>query len=337
MTQSADQTQASSDRPIDQLLASHTAKSGGDGAQTTTTRAAGIVEYKTPLVDLDVHVREPQSGEVQVALVSAGVGLWDVEEVAGIAPLPLPKALGWQGAGTIEKVGEDVDAFAVGDAVLAYVPMAGFLAERITVPAAMVTPAPANVPLADAGALLIGASTAYQALVDVGRLRAGQKVLITAAAGGTGGYAIELAKHLGGHVIATAGPDNHDFLRELGADEIYDYNEDAVAAIREQHPDGVDLLVDNVSADNYTEYAGLVRQGGMALSTHEPLPETPDGIEGQLVASWERPASFPAVVKLVDDGVLNVRIRRRFALSEAEQALEHLRQKHGRGAVVVEL
>ena len=335
MTQSTDQTDTAADRPLDQLVTSHTAV--GDAVATTTTRGVGIVEYKKPLADVEIEVREPQAGEVQIALVSAGVGLWDVEEVAGIAPLPLPKAVGWQGAGTIEKVGEDVDAFAVGDAVIAYAPMAGFVAERVTVPAALVTPAPTKVPLADAGALLIGASTAYQALVDVGRLTSGQKVLITAAAGGTGGFAVELAKHLGGYVIATAGPDNHDFLREVGADEIHDYNQDAIAAIRERHPDGVDLLVDNVSANNYTEYANLVRQGGMALSTHEPMPAAPDGIEGQLVASWERPASFAEVVKLVDDGVLNLRIRRRFALSEAEQALEHLRGKRGRGAVLIEL
>lgn len=114
---------------------------------------------------------------MQIALVSAGVGLWDVEEAEGTVPLPLPKALGWQGAGTIAKVGDGVDGLAVGTAVLAYAPMGGFLAERITVPAAAVTPAPRSVPLADAGALLIGAATAYQALVDIGQLERGQRPL----------------------------------------------------------------------------------------------------------------------------------------------------------------
>lgn len=334
MTQPTGHDQPNPDEPIHGLVAAHTANAD---LPTTLTRGAGIVEYNSAVVPVEVGVREPQTGEVQIAVISSGVGLWDVEEVKGVAVLPLPKALGWQGAGTIEKVGEDVDGFAVGDQVLSYVPMGGFLAQRVTVPAAMVTPAPANVPLADAGGLLIGAATAYQALVDVGGLQAGQTVLITAAAGGTGAFAVELAKHLGAHVIGTASPGNHDFLRELGVDEVYDYDTDAVAAIREQHPDGVDLLLDNVSADNFAAYAGLVRQGGKALGTHEPQPAPPDGIAGQLVASWERPASFAAVVKLVDDGVLNLRIRRRFALSEAEEALANLREKRGRGAVVVEL
>ena len=335
MAPSADQVEQDSDRPLDQLVAAHAGTD--DSVPTTPTRGIGIVDYKTPLVDVELEVREPQTGEVQIALVSAGVGLWDVEEAEGTVPLPLPKALGWQGAGTIEKVGDGVDGLSVGDAVLAYAPMGGFLAERVTVPAAMVTPAPQRVPLTDAGALLIGAATAYQALVDIGQLKRGQKVLITAAAGGTGAFAVELAKHLGAYVIGTAGPDNHEFLRELGIDEVYDYNADAVAAIRDRHPDGVDLLVDNVSAESFSVHAALVRKGGIALGTHEPNPEAPEGVTGQLVASWERPASFAAVVKLIDDGVLNLRIRRRFSLSEAEQALEHLRGKHGRGAVLVEI
>lgn len=224
----------------------------------------------------------------------------------------------------------------MGDRVLAYAPMAGFYAERVTVPAAAVVHAPKSVPLTDAATLLVGASTAYQALVDVGRLRRGQSVLITAGAGGTGAHAVELAKHLGAHVIATAGPGNQGFLAQLGADEALDYHDDAVVdEIRRRHPDGVDLLLDNVSRDNFTRHAPLVRRGGVAIGTHEPQPEAPDGVEGQLVASWERPASFAEVVKLVDEGVLHVRVGRRFALEEAERAHDHLRSRRGRGTVLL--
>lgn len=325
---------AGADRPIDRLAPTDTrSRHASTGVRT---RAAGIRAFNAPVELLEVEVPEPQAGQLLVRLAGAGAGLWDVEEARGIVDLPLPKALGWQGSGVVEQVGPGVTGFGVGDPVLAYAPMAGFYAERVTVPAAAAVHAPKSVPLADAATLLIGASTAYQALVDVGRLQRGRWVLITAGAGGTGSFAVELAKHLGAHVVATAGPDNLEFLAELGADEVFDYHDDdVVARIRQGHPGGVDLLVDNVSSENFSSYAPLVRRGGIAVGTHEPQPEAPNGVEGHLVASWERPASFAEVVRLLDEGVLRLRVGRRFALEEAERAHDHLRSRHGRGTVLL--
>lgn len=324
--------QGGGDRPLDRL----TTPTPVAGTTWGTTRAAGITAYGEPLRLLEVPVAHPGPGQLTLRLAGAGAGLWDVEEAHGMVALPLPKALGWQGSGVVEQVGDDVEGFAQGDAVLAYVPLAGFYAERVTVPAAMTVRAPTSVPLAEAATLLISASTAYQALVDITDLQPGQTILVTAGAGSTGMHAIELARHLGVHVVTTASAEHHSFLADLGADEVLDYHDsDVVEQIRERHPAGVDVLLDNVSTDNYTAYAALVRPGGTALGTHEPQPAAPEGVTGQLVASWEGPGSFARVVELLDRGVLHLRVRARFDLRDAEAAHQLLRTRHGRGAVLI--
>jgi NADPH:quinone reductase-like Zn-dependent oxidoreductase len=324
--------QRSEDRPLDRVPTMPTT----GAARSTRTRAAGITAFGEPLATLEVPVPDAGPGQIQIRVTAAGAGLWDVEEATGMVDVPLPKALGWQGSGIVEQVGPDTPDLSPGDAVVAYMPMAGFYAERVTVPATMAVPAPTSIPLAEAGGLLIGAATAYQALVDVAELRAGQTVLVTAAAGGTGAFAVELAKHLGAHVLATASPSNHPFLRALGADEVLDYHDpDVLDRLRRLQPDGIDVLLDNVSSDNFTRYAPLVRSGGVALGTHEPHPPAPDGVTGALIASWERPTSFARVVELVDEGVLHVRVRERVPLDEAERAHDVLRTHHGRGAVLI--
>lgn len=306
------------------------------GTTGETTRAAGITAFGEPLRVLEVPVAHPGPGQLTLRLAGAGAGLWDVEEARGAVAPPLPKALGWQGSGVVEEVGDDVEGFAPGDAVLAYVPMAGFYAERVTVPAAMTVRAPATVALADAATLLISASTAYQALIDVANLQPEQTILVTGGAGNTGMHAIELARHLGAHIVTTASAEHHPFLADLGADEVLDYHDtDVIEQIRKRHPAGVDVLLDTVSTDNYTAYAALVRPGGTALGTHEPQPAAPEGVTGQLIASWERPESFARVVDLVDRDVLHLRVRARFDLHNAETAHQLLRTRHGRGAVLI--
>lgn len=324
--------QRSEDRPLDRVPTMPTT----GAAQSTRTRAAGITAFGEPVAALEVSVPDAGPGQLRIRVTAAGAGLWDVEEATGTVDVPLPKALGWQGSGIVEEVGPDTPDFSPGDAVVAYMPFAGFYAERVTVPATMAVSAPTSIPLDEAGGLLIGAATAYQALVDVAELRAGQTVLVTAAAGGTGAFAVELAKHLGAHVLATASPSNHSFLRRLGADEVLDYHDpDVLGRLRRVRSDGIDVLLDNVSTDNFTRYAPLVRRGGIALGTHEPHPPAPDGVTGGLIASWERPTSFARVVELVDEGVLHIRVRERVPLDEAERAHDLLRTHHGRGAVLI--
>lgn len=226
---------------------------------------------------------------------------------------------------------------AVGDAVVAYQPFGGFYAERVVVPAAHATRAPRNVPLADAGAMLIGACTAVQAVDRVGQARPGQRVLITAAAGVTGTYAVELAKHRGAVVIGTASADNAAYLRDaLGVDVVVDYHApDALDRVRRAAPDGVDLFIDGVGPENFTRYVALVRPGGRAIGMHTPHPDAPAGVENALLLSWERPDTFAEAVRLVEAGVFTVRVAHRIALADAQRALDHVGRRRGRGATLL--
>jgi NADPH:quinone reductase-like Zn-dependent oxidoreductase len=305
------------------------------GRASSATRAVGIRSFGEPLAILEAALHEPKEDEVLIRVAGAGVGAWDTAEQAGAFPLPLPRALGWHGSGTIEAVGAGVDQVRVGDQVVAYKPLAGFFSERVVVPAANVTRAPRNVALADSGVLLLSASTAYQSLVSLARVRRGELVLITAGSGATGTYAVELAKHLGAHVLATTGPGNLAFVRSLGADEVFDYHDDAIAAVRARHPGGVDVLVDCVGPDNFLAHTSVVRAGGRAIGLVGPPPAVPEGVEGHLVLSWERPETNAEVVKLVEEGVLNVRVSKRFSFAQAQGAFDVLATRHGRGSLLL--
>jgi NADPH:quinone reductase-like Zn-dependent oxidoreductase len=110
-----------------------------------TTRAVGIRNVDGPLEVLELPLVEPRAGEVRLKIAAAGVGMWDQYERHGwLGDLPLPRALGWEGSGVVEAVGEEVSDLSVGDAVIAYVRLAGFYSERVVVPADAVARAPQN-------------------------------------------------------------------------------------------------------------------------------------------------------------------------------------------------
>ena len=126
----------------------------------------------------------------------------------GPFPVTLPHTPGIDVAGTVDALGDGVDSVAVGDAVVAFLSMTadGAAAEYVITPAEVLAPAPTSIPLADAAALPMVGLTAWQALFDDAELTAGQRVLINGAGGAVGGYAVQLAKRAGAHVIATASP-----------------------------------------------------------------------------------------------------------------------------------
>lgn len=148
-------------------------------------------------------------------------------------------------------------------------------------------------------------------------------------------HAVRLAKHLGAHVIGTGSKGSFSFIESLGADEVYDYAADVLGEVRRRHPDGVDILLDNVSPDNFANHAPLVRSGGHAIGTHAPQPTAPSGVHGRLILSWNYADRFRDVVDLVDQGVLKVEIVRRYRWSEANEAHDWLSSSSGRGNIVL--
>ena len=181
-------------------------------------KAVRFHEYGDPSIMRHEDVEQPVAGAGQVLIRVAATSFNGVDGnirggfLQGPIPVTLPHTPGIDVSGTVAALGEGVTGFGTGDRVIGFLPMAGngAAAEYVVAPAEILTAAPASIPLADAAALPIVGLTAWQALFDHAELTAGQRVLINGAGGGVGGYAVQLAKHAGAYVIATAGPHSSD-------------------------------------------------------------------------------------------------------------------------------
>jgi NADPH:quinone reductase-like Zn-dependent oxidoreductase len=185
-------------------------------------------------------------------------------------PERLPAIPSHELSGVVEEVGPGVGGIAVGDQVFALTPFErdGVAAEYAALPAELLVPRPRTLSHAESAAIPLPALTAWQGLFDQGRLGAGERVLIHGAAGGVGGFAVQLARAAGAHVIATASPAELAFVRELGAHEGVDVAsrfEDAVAP--------VDLVFDTAGGDRLRRSFAVLRGGGRVVSVAEQPPE----------------------------------------------------------------
>ncbi|GLZ29421.1 NADPH:quinone reductase [Lentzea sp. NBRC 105346] len=212
----------------------------------------------------DVPKPAPGAGQVLVKVGAAGVNPVDLAVRAGYFKLlgEPPFTLGWDVAGIVEEVGDGVE-FARGDEVLGLVGFPGpgnAYAEYAVVEASEIVRKPAGLSVEEAAALPLVALTAWQALVGIAKLEAGQRVLIHRAAGGVGHLAVQIAKARGTYVIGTASAGKHDFVRGLGADELIDYRTEDFTAI-----DPVDVAFDLVGGDYAERTAKVVKPGGLLV------------------------------------------------------------------------
>ncbi|MCX5336592.1 MULTISPECIES: NADP-dependent oxidoreductase [unclassified Streptomyces] len=235
-------------------------------------RAFVVTKYKEPLQEADVP--EPTLGEhdVLVRVEAAGLNPLDEKIRAGefkqILPYKLPLTLGNDVAGTVTSVGTAVRGFKPGDEVYArpHQDRIGTFAERIAIAEGDLAPKPASISMEEAGSLPLAALTAWQALVERGKVRPGQKVLIHAGAGGVGSIAIQLAAHLGASVATTASSSNEHFVRALGADTVIDYRSQNF----EQLLTGYDLVLDSLGGENLEKSLRVLKPGGKAIGIAGP-------------------------------------------------------------------
>ncbi len=172
----------------------------------------------------EMPIPEPGPGEVLVRVLSAGVGPWDAHLRSGQLPAAqLPFIPGAEFAGIVVGDTGAEAAFEDGEPVYGYPALVGCYAEYVTCPSEQLAPIPAGLTAADAGAVPVDALTAFQGLTDILGVGAGDQVLITAAAGGLGHFAVQIARSLGANVIATASPQHHDFVHKLGAEIVVDH------------------------------------------------------------------------------------------------------------------
>ena len=235
-----------------------------------------VDKYAGPLHEAETP--EPVVGDqdVLVQVVAAGLNQLDEKVRAGefkqILPYKMPLTLGHDVAGTVLQVGPGVRDFTPGDAVYGRVRdgRTGTFAERIAVAESDLAPAPRTISTAEAASLPLVALTAWQALVERGKVQPGQKVLIHAGSGGLGSMAIQLAKHLGAYVATTASGSNADFLREIGADTVIDYRTQDF----EEELSDYDLVLDSLGGENLEKSLRVLAPGGTAIGVSGPPDPT---------------------------------------------------------------
>ena len=213
----------------------------------------------------------------------------------------------------------------------------GAAAEYVVAPAEVLTRAPSGVELPDAAALPMVGLTAWQALVDDAKLTAGQRVLINGAGGAVGGYAVQLAKHAGAHVIAVGSPRSSAALRSAGADEVVDHTTTEVT-VAVTEPVDVVLNLASIAPAELGALVGLVRDGGVVVNTVPGTPAPADearGVRAIDVFVRNDAEQLAHLVALVEAGDLRIDVARRVPL--AELAGVHAEADAGtlRGKVVV--
>ena len=289
-------------------------------------KAVRFHEYGDPTVLRYEDVEQPVPGAGQVRIRVAATSFNGVDAtirggfMQGPIPVTLPHTPGIDVAGTVDALGDGVTGLQPGDRVIGFLPMAGTgaAAEYVLAPAEALTPAPTSVPLADAAALPAVGLTAWQALFDHAELTSGRRVLVNGAGGAVGGYAVQLAKRAGAHVIAVAGPRSSDRVRADGADEIVDHTTaDVTTAVTE--PVDVVLNLAPVDPAQLAALPGLVRPGGVLVNTTVWMPAPSDearGVRGIDLFVRSDAEQLAHLVDLVDRGELRVEVARRVPLDE---------------------
>lgn len=311
------------------VTATMLAMTGTTLADTPAMMRAGIIGEGSVQIR-SVPVPEPGPGQVRIKVHAVGVNPVDWKRAAGNdGQIP-----GRDLAGVIDAVGPAAGKWKVGDEVIGVAASGtGSYAEYALASIKAIARKPDKMTFEEAAGLPVVAETAWRALVTVGDVQEGQRVLIHGGAGGVGSIAIQIAKARGAYVIATASARNHEFLRSLGADETIDYNttrfEDVVR--------DVDLVLNTANVDTTHRSIGVVKPGGILVSiVGEPPADAckAAGIRGAVTG----PASgemLPRVVELVNAGKLRIHINQRLPLAEAAKAWELSRGGHTRGKIIL--
>lgn len=306
-----------------------------------------VLEYREhPVPEIDAD-------QVLVRVKAAGLNPvdWKIREgyVAELFPHQLPIVPGWDMAGVIEKTGDKVSSFKVGDEIFSYTRLDtvqhGTYAEFAPAGENMLALKPAGLGFAEASTVPLAVLTAWQAVVDFARLQPGESVFVTAGAGGVGGFAIQIASHLGASVCAAASAHNHDYLRSLGADEVIDYrNDDIEASVRAFAPNGVDFVFDCTGSEDVAINFKYVRKSIGRVATINGLVHTiPElernaqecEVEAKLVVVEPRGDELTEIAALIEQGHIKPLPVETFPLSEARAAQDKSQEGHVRGKLAL--
>ncbi|UCF03066.1 MAG: NADP-dependent oxidoreductase [Deltaproteobacteria bacterium] len=311
-------------------------------------KAIAINEFggRDTLQLMNLPVPEIKPGEILVRVKAAGINPvdWKIREgyIKDLFPYEFPIILGWDAAGIVEQAGPAVTRFRQGDEIFAYCrkPMVqgGAYAEYIVLEEEHAAIKPKNISFEEAASIPLAALTAYQSLFDAAKINPGETVLIHAAAGGVGGFGVQLAKDHGAVVWGTASGRNEEYVQDLGATQVVDYNHvDFRNSVRSEYPDGVDVVFDCVGGEVLEKSADIVNKGGRLISiVDDPTGLIRKDIDKEFVFVAPNSTQLTELARMVEQGRLKTRLSQvfPFGLEEARRAHELSESSRTRGKMV---
>lgn len=287
----------------------------------------------------EIETPEPADNEVRVRIHAVGVNPADCKIRQGAPfPIELPLIPGWDIAGVVDEVGSAVTEFEPDDEVYGFLPFpseGGAYAEAVTVSPTNSSRKPDSLSFEEAAGVPMAGETAWRSLI-LTDLEAGQRVLVHAAAGGVGHFAVQFAKHQGAHVIGTASGSNEEYLRDLGVDEFVNYREERF----EDTVEPVDVVIDAIGGDTFTRSIEITKEGGVIDNL--PLNVTSEQ-EGAADAHGVRviqsdtgdPEWLNEISELLEAGTVVPTVDTVFPLVEARVAHELSEGGHARGKIIL--
>ena len=296
----------------------------------------------------EVDRPEPGEGEVLGRVKAAGVNPVDAAIVKGMLkdaiPTELPAIPGWDLAGEVVENGFSARRFEEGDEVYAYARRPtvgkGTFAEYVALPESYLAKRPKSISMEEAGGIPLVGLTAYQAIFDAGNLTEGQTLLVLGASGGVGTIAIQLAKSVGATVIGVASEKNHEYMKELGADETVDYSDghvgEQVAALN-SGSDGVDLIFHCSRGNSLSECMekGVLAENGKIVSITKSKPEDDWNVDYEYVFVEPNSSQLKHMAELADNGNLKIPSIKTYDLDETAEALKDVETLHNRGKLII--
>ncbi|HUQ67842.1 MAG TPA: NADP-dependent oxidoreductase [Flavitalea sp.] len=293
------------------------------------------------------EVPKPAIKENEVLIRSHSIGLNPVDvksrigkgQAANMKKQP-PMILGWDVCGMIEETGSAVTTFKTGDEVFGVINVPGVgktYAEYVAASYQHIAEKPAVISYEEAGATSLAAMTAWQALVYKAEIKAGQKILIHAASGGVGHFAVQIAKYFGLHVIGTSSAENKSFVLSLGADEHIDYK----SANFEEVSPMVDVVLDTIGGSNIDASLKVLKEGGTIVS----LPSGISEIVSEKAAAQNKKGIFffvhsdendiQRIAALLANGTIHTHVSQKFSFGEIGKAHEILESGRTIGKMVL--
>ena len=299
------------------------------------------------LITTELPVPVPEKDEVLVKVKAISINPVDIKTRKGLALYNTlrgdePVILGWDIAGEVVQAGEDVTLLEEGDEVFGMINFPGHgkaYAEYVVAPAAQLAEKPELVSTQEAAAGTLAALTAWQVLIDEAKVQAGEKVLIHAAAGGVGHFAVQIAKYLGAFVIGTASEANYDFVKELGADDFVDYHQQKFEDLVKD----ADVVFDTVGGDNPLRSVQTLKEGGRLVAIAGGITD-----EVKKLAETRKIKASPYMVQsngddmeqiaeLMEAGTLKAYIFKEYSFDQMAEAHRQIETGKTRGKVVIVL